>query len=88
MNKSHKNLSEYIKHQRMAHNITQLELSKHLGYSTAQFISNWERGLAGPPMNKMSKLVKILKLDVHMVMELYLDQAKKTLERGLRLTRN
>lgn len=39
-------------------NITQMELAKFLGYRSAQFISNWERGLSIPPAKTIKKIFK------------------------------
>lgn len=43
-------------------NITQKDLANILGYSSSQFISNFERGRAAVPGSRFKKLVKVLKL--------------------------
>ncbi len=40
-------------------NLTQKDVSTQLGYSTAQFISNWERGVSFPPAKVIRKLAEI-----------------------------
>jgi len=40
--------------------MTQMQLSKKLGYTTSQFISNIERGLCSLPEKKHSKITTIL----------------------------
>jgi transcriptional regulator with XRE-family HTH domain len=37
--------------------LTQHEVAKELKYSSPQFVSNWERGLAKPPPKALAKLV-------------------------------
>ena len=39
--------------------LTQTQLAKLMGYSSGQFISNWERGLALPPLPALFPLAKI-----------------------------
>lgn len=43
-------------------NITQRFLGKHLGYSSAQMISNIERGVSHPSKRSLLKLAKLLKI--------------------------
>lgn len=57
-------LSNYLHQKRIAKNITQSNLASVLGYTSPQFISNWERGLAKPPFDTLRKMIKILDLDV------------------------
>jgi len=62
------NLSNYIKQRRIDKGLTQAEVAKVLGYKNAQFVSNIERGVAGPPPKHIRKLIKLLDLDKNMVM--------------------
>lgn len=52
-------LSEYLRKKRVSANISQREVSKHLGYSTPQFISNWERGVSYPPVFAIKKIASL-----------------------------
>lgn len=56
-------LGNYLREAREAKGLTQIEVAKRLGYSTSQFVSNWERGMCSPAENKMKKLIKMLGLD-------------------------
>jgi transcriptional regulator with XRE-family HTH domain len=49
--------------------LTQRAVSLALGYSSAQFISNFERGIVTPPLKKMKILIKLYGLDVADVIE-------------------
>ena len=51
-------LSKLLKSSRQKANLSQIEVANHLGYSTSQFISNWERGLSSPPLEVVKKLAK------------------------------
>ena len=39
--------------------LTQREVSSKMGYTTIQFVSNWERGLSAPPIKDLPKLAKL-----------------------------
>jgi DNA-binding XRE family transcriptional regulator len=43
-----KGVSQYLREKRIESNLTQMDAAKHLGHSTAQYISNLERGLCEP----------------------------------------
>lgn len=52
-----------LKELREKSGLTQAELAKALGYTTPQFVSNWERGLCEPPPEKYPKLAKLLNFE-------------------------
>jgi transcriptional regulator with XRE-family HTH domain len=54
------NLAEYLKQKRTEANLSQAEIAKKLGYSSAQFISNWERGKSAPPLRNLAALAELL----------------------------
>jgi len=72
LRRSHGSLSDYIKEMRLQAGLSQGALAEKLGYSTAQFISNWERHVANPPIAALKGMIPILKLDRELVIELYL----------------
>lgn len=47
---------------RRAAGLTQHEIAETLGYSTAQFVSNWERGVAAPPIDALPYLAGLFKI--------------------------
>ncbi len=49
-------LGAYLQELRMKKRLTQREVSLRLGYSSAQFISNFERGISMPPLKKLKEL--------------------------------
>ncbi|MEZ4744053.1 MAG: helix-turn-helix transcriptional regulator [Bdellovibrionota bacterium] len=49
-------LGLFLKNGREERNMTQSEVAGFLGYSTPQIVSNWERGLATPPLKVIPKL--------------------------------
>jgi transcriptional regulator with XRE-family HTH domain len=55
-------LSEFLKEKRASSGFTQSEVASKLGYSSPQFVSNWERGLANPPIPILRELTKLYKV--------------------------
>ena len=58
-----KNFGEYLKDMRKIAGVTQGQIAKELGYTSPQFISNYERGLCYPPENNLKQIADIIKLD-------------------------
>lgn len=56
-------LGAYLRQRRIDAGYSQVELGEILGYSSSQFVSNWERGLCAPPEDGLQKLIKLLKLN-------------------------
>ena len=51
-----------FKKYREAAELSQSEVAKRMGYSTPQFISNWEREVSTPPVKDIVKLAGIYKV--------------------------
>lgn len=73
-----------LKAARINSGITQLEIAKKLGYSSPQFVSNWERGESLPPMDHFPKLANLLGISskelidcIHHYQESYLSLEKR-----------
>lgn len=75
-----KELGQVLKAHRMSAGLTQSELSKKFGYSSSQFISNWERGLSQPPLDILVDLCSLLRIPKSAVKELLIKNAVKQLE--------
>lgn len=72
-------LAELIKTKRIQKGITQRELADELGYSTSQFISNFERSVSRPPMFQLKKICKLLDIKPEVMQEIYLADYKRQL---------
>ncbi len=55
-------VGEFLKLMRQKAGLTQHELASTLSYSTAQFISNWERGVSLPPLDVLPKLAHLCRI--------------------------
>ena len=69
-------IGKFIKEHRAKMGLSQGDISKALGYKSPQFVSNWERGLAQPPLESLAALVRLLKLNENELMEVILSQTK------------
>lgn len=63
---------------------SQLTLSKKLGYTTPQFVSNWENGRSSPPLKALAQCVRILDLEDEKIIEILLDETERALRQQLR----
>ena len=57
-----KDLSKFLRQSRENAGLTQMDVASRLNYSSAQFISNWERGLSSPPMKTLNVLAQMYKV--------------------------
>ena len=65
--------------------ISQLQLARELGYTSPQYVSNWERGICGPPLDKLFELSKTLKISPQTLMSMILTETESYLRNELRL---
>lgn len=85
-------LSSYLKKSRESVGLSQTFVSSKLGYSSPQFVSNWERGLSHPPVKSLKKIAKLYKLkdkelfDVFVVS--YLNEVETDLRKKLIKVKN
>jgi transcriptional regulator with XRE-family HTH domain len=64
--------SEYLKQSRINAGLSQRDVSDKLGYTSAQFISNWERGISTPPPKTAKKLAAMYDLNLEEFLDLLL----------------
>jgi transcriptional regulator with XRE-family HTH domain len=57
-----KPLSIFLREKRRLAGLSQSAVAKKLGYTTPQFVSNWERGLAAPPISALRKISTLYKV--------------------------
>lgn len=55
-------LADFLQESRLNANLSQRDVADQLGYSTPQFISNWERGVSQPPISSLKKLAELYKI--------------------------
>ena len=79
----YEDLGNYLQWKRKHAGLTQRQISKELCYSSAQFISNFERGISAPPKKKLRVLVKRLRLDQMRTIRLLLAGEEKRILREM-----
>lgn len=65
-------LSKYLKEKRLQAGLSQGAVAKKLGYSSPQFVSNWERGLSRPPINTLKKIAQAYNIPTNEMFEVVL----------------
>jgi transcriptional regulator with XRE-family HTH domain len=68
---------------RLTAGLAQLEVSKELGYSTTQFISNWERGLSYPPIKTVYRLAGLYKVSPEKLYQIIEEDIVRDISRSL-----
>ena len=77
-------IATVIKRKRMEVGLTQLEVARKLGYTTSQFISNWERGLANPPAAVLKNLAKLYRMDAKVLLDMLLASIQEKIVKEFR----
>lgn len=78
------NFALYLKDKRVAANLSQADVAGKLGYSTAQFISNWERGVSQPPVSAIKKLSSMYSVPAELMLNHMIETAKAEVEADLK----
>jgi transcriptional regulator with XRE-family HTH domain len=78
-------LGDFLQSKRVKAGLSQGDVASKLGYSSPQFISNFERGLCAPPLNKLKLLVQLYDLNGDEVLKLMLKEQEKHLRKALGL---
>ncbi|HRO67661.1 MAG TPA: helix-turn-helix transcriptional regulator [Pseudobdellovibrionaceae bacterium] len=69
-------LGAYLRGKRENAELSQGDVAGKLGYSTAQYISNFERGVCQPSLKIISRLAKIYKADMDELFEVIMKQQR------------
>lgn len=65
---------DYLKNKRIERELSQKEVSDKLGYTTPQFISNWERGLSAPPIDVFKKIASLYQISSEEMFDIFLSE--------------
>jgi len=77
-------LGQLLSEHRNLLGLSQKEVATHLGYSTSQVVSDWERGIRSPPANVLRKLVKLYKVTPEKFYEVLLEERTLILQKKLK----
>ena len=78
-------LGGFLQAKRLKANLSQGEVATKLGYSSPQFISNFERGLCAPPLTKLKLIVKLYDLNPDELVRLMLKEQERHIRKALGL---
>ena len=81
-------LNDYLKQKRIDSGMSQLDVARVLGYSSPQFVSNWERGLVSPPLETIAVLIDLYKIPTSDVVERILEETRDYLQSHLSTRKN
>lgn len=73
----------YLHEMRTKANLTQRQVSIALGYSSAQFISNFERGITLPPLCKIKILMRLYRMPKRQVVQMIIEAKTKVIDDSL-----
>ena len=76
-------LNDYLRQKRVDSGLSQLDVARELGYSSPQFVSNWERGLVSPPLETIAVLIDLYKIPASEVVGKILEETRDYLESNL-----
>lgn len=74
-------IGAFIRKARLDAGLCQRELAETFGYSSGQFVSNWERGISLPPLQILPKLAASLSLTGESLVALFYKYDRTQLER-------
>jgi len=73
---NHRIIGAYLRAKREEKGLSQLEVSRQLGYSSSQFVSNFERGLCGPSWKALRELIEIYDMSEREIVEFLMKMQK------------
>lgn len=76
-------LGVFLAESRTKAGMTQAEVADKLGYSSAQFISNIERGVSVAPLKVISAMMRLYKCDVNDVVRILMSSQLTLLRKSL-----
>ena len=83
MNNFNKKFGSYLKEKRLDAGLNQSEVARKLGYSSPQYISNFERGLCLPPLKKMKRIISLYDINPQIVFDMMLEAQRKELSKTI-----
>ena len=77
-------LAQFLKEKRTLSGLSQKDVASKLGYSTSQFISNWERGVSQPPINTLRTLATMYKISAEQMFNVLLEETMVQVQADLK----
>jgi transcriptional regulator with XRE-family HTH domain len=80
LTRNYEALGRHLQKMRLHAKLTQREVGDALGYSSAQFISNFERGIVKPPVEKLKMLIRLYEMPPERLINLIIEGHKEQLK--------
>ncbi len=77
-------MKDFLKEKRVSAGLSQREVADKMGYSTPQFVSNWERGISHPPIAQLKKLAELYGIRAEDLFETFLEREIESIKKDLR----
>jgi len=74
-------LKDILKKKRLESGFSQEKLATTLGYTSGQFISNWERGESFPPIDRLAKLSLMYGFEDETLLNLFLKETQMSVRK-------
>jgi transcriptional regulator with XRE-family HTH domain len=78
-----KTLAQFLKQAREKADLSQRYIADKLGYQSAQFVSNWERGISSPPMKTLKHLGELYHVSAEDLYEIMVEDTLRRVEADL-----
>ena len=77
-------LAQFLKEKRSQSGLSQKDVASKLGYSTSQFISNWERGISQPPIHTLRTLALMYNIAAEQMFNVLLENTMVQVQEDLK----
>lgn len=77
-------LAQFLKEKRSISGLSQKDVATKLGYSTSQFISNWERGISQPPIHTLRTLAQMYNIAAEQMFDVLLENTMVQVQEDLK----
>ncbi len=77
-------LAQFLKEKRSTSGLSQKDVATKLGYSTSQFISNWERGISQPPIHTLRTLAQMYNVTADQMFNVLLENTMVQVQEDLK----
>jgi len=71
---------DFLRKARLKANLSQAQVGKVFGYGSAQYVSNWERGVSKPPLKTLRKLAELYGVPGDVLYEILLRETLRSVE--------
>ncbi len=86
--KNKQKLSTYLQKARLNAELSQKQVADELGYTSAQFISNMERGVCSPPLKTIRTLIDLYRLDPNELFVILLSEQERVIRDSIYKTKS